>query len=128
MRSLAFCVLGSCNTIRWEEYSASDRTLGGRDTLQRLSWQFCSTGFVCRYSCRERDLSAIDRWWFMFRCGRLCGIRCGTSGQGRGLGSPQFSRLRGLAGRFFLHFRFSFCVDLNPENRLSGYQLSALLG
>ena len=49
-------------------------------------------------------LSAIDRWWFAFRCGRLCGIRCGTSGQGRGLGSPQFSRLRGLAGRLFSSF------------------------
>lgn len=50
-----------------------------------------------------------------FNLGNYSCIRCGTSGQGRGLGSPQFSRLRGLAGRLFSSFSILLLCWFEPR-------------
>ena len=120
------CIRDSCNTIRWAECSASGRTLGGRDTRQHLSWRFYSSVFSFRCFCREQVRFAGDKARFVFRYGKRCGNRCGSSGPDRVLGFLRFFLSKSRCLQFLSSFRVLLVSKVEPEKSLLQFFASCI--
>ena len=96
------------------------RRLGEADGAGRRPrplWRSCSSGSACRCSRRAPARSAADTARCGCRCGRLCGSRCGPWGRDRAPAGPEFAAPgRPEKDSFSSFFRFSFVLNLDPEN------------
>ena len=120
------CAWGSCNTTHWAGCSASGRTRGGRDTRQHPSWRFYSSVFSFRCFCREQVRFAGDKARFVFRYGKRCGNRCGSSGPDRALEFLQSFLPVDLCLQVFSSFRVLLVCKVEPEKSLLHFFVSCI--